>query len=75
MISPASGTGHRGLARLDGANAAPDLLPKHGDAAIRGAQMLQAMDGNRPLPDLGLIVAGLPLARLVGVARRAGRGA
>ena len=29
--------------------------------------MLQAVDGDRPLTDLGLVVAGLPLARLVGI--------
>ena len=29
--------------------------------------MLQAVDGNGPLTDLGLIVAWLPLARLVGI--------
>src|SRR2546428_11733604 len=52
---------------LDSANTSPELLPEHDDAAIRGPQMLQAVDGNGPLTDLGLIVAGLPLARLVGI--------
>ena len=53
----------------------PDLLPEHGDAAIRGAQVLQGMDGDRPLPDLGFVVAGLPLTRLVGVRWGADQGA
>ena len=35
--------------------------------AIGGPKVLQAMDGNGPLTDLGLVVTGLPLARLVGV--------
>src|SRR3989449_9963749 len=48
------------------ANTPPELLPEHDDAAIRGPQMLQAVHGNGPLTDLGLIVAGLLLARLVG---------
>src|SRR4051812_15896538 len=52
---------------LDRANTPPELLPKHDDTAICGPQVLQAVDGNRPLTDLGLIVAGLPLARLVGI--------
>src|SRR5213593_1771798 len=51
---------------LHRANTPPELLPEHDDAAIRGPQMLQAVDGNGPLTDLGLIVAGLLLARLVG---------
>src|ERR671935_824904 len=46
---------------LDRANTPPELLPKHDDAAICGPQMLQAVDGNGPLTDLGLIVAGLSL--------------
>src|SRR5262245_26012118 len=52
---------------LHSANTPPELLPKHDDTAICGPQVLQAMDGNGPLTDLGLVVAGLPLARLVGV--------
>src|SRR5215813_13960811 len=48
-------------------NTAPELLPEHDDAAIRDPQVLQAVDGNRSLSDLGLIVAGLPLASLVGI--------
>src|SRR5712691_12850156 len=52
---------------LDGANTPPELLPEHNDAAIRGPQVLQAVDGNRPLTDLCLVVAGLALACLIGI--------
>src|SRR5215475_15925425 len=48
-------------------NTTPELLPEHDDAAICGSQVLQTVDGNRPLTDLGLVVAGLPLARFVGI--------
>ena len=65
----------RSLTGLDGANAPPELLPEHDDAAIGGPQVLQAVDGDRPLTDLRLVVAGLPLTGLVGSRRRAGRGA
>src|SRR5712691_2959839 len=54
------------LPGLHRANPPPELLPEHDDAAIRGPQMLQAVDGNGPLTDLGLIVAWLPLACLIG---------
>ena len=57
----------RSLPCLDGANTPPELLPEHNDAAIRRPQVFQAVDSNRPLTDLGLVVAGLPLARLVGI--------
>ena len=60
---------------LDCVNPPPEPLPEHNDAAIRGPQMLQVVDGNGPLTDLSFIVTGLPLARLVGVERVAGRGA
>src|SRR5216683_8048100 len=52
---------------LDRAHTPPELLPEHDDAAICGPQVLQAVDGNGPLTDLGLVVAGLPLARLVSI--------
>src|SRR4030095_7012419 len=52
---------------LNSANTPPELLPKHDDTTICGPQVLQAMDSNGPLTDLGLVVTGLPLARLVGV--------
>src|SRR5262244_3354556 len=52
---------------LDSANTPPELLPEHNDAAICGPQVLQAVDGNGPLTDLGLVVAGLALARLIGI--------
>src|SRR5262245_55226252 len=52
---------------LDCMNPPPEPLPEQNNAAICSPQMLQAVDGNGPLTDLGLIVAGLPLARLVGV--------
>jgi hypothetical protein len=41
-------------------------LPDHDHAAIRRAPVLQAMDGDRSLTDLRLVVAGSPLAVLVG---------
>jgi hypothetical protein len=40
-------------------------LPEHGEPTVRGSQVLQAMDGDRPLTDLSLVVAGLPLTRFV----------
>jgi hypothetical protein len=40
---------------LDGANASPELLPEHSDAALHGPQVLQAVDSNRRLTDLGFI--------------------
>ena len=40
-------------------------LPEHGDSTVRGSQVLQAMDGDRPLTDLSFVVAGLPLTRFV----------
>src|SRR5215475_486990 len=52
---------------LHRANTPPELLPEHDDAAIRGPQVLQAVDGNGSLTDLGLVVTGLPLARFVGI--------
>ena len=45
---------------LNSANTPPELLPKHDDTTIRGPQVLQAMDGNGPLTDLGLVVTGFP---------------
>src|SRR5207248_2329175 len=46
--------------------AAPDLVAEHGDAAIRRAEVLQAVDGDGPLRHLGLVVTGAPLTFLVG---------
>src|SRR5215471_6976975 len=51
------------LPRLYRTNTTSELLPEHDDTAICGPQVLQTMDGNGPLTDLGLVVAGLPLAR------------
>gem|GEM_PF-3908828 len=45
---------------LNGANTPPELLPKHDDTTICGPQVLQAMDSNGPLTDLGLVVTGFP---------------
>src|SRR5262249_13929512 len=52
---------------LDCTNTPPELLPEHDDTAICGPQVLQAVDSNGSLTDLGLVVAGLPLARPVGI--------
>src|SRR6516165_12324818 len=59
----------RRLPGLDRTHPPPELLPEHNDTAIRDSQVLQAMNRNGPLRDLGLIVAGLALARLVGLSR------
>src|SRR5580765_352867 len=60
----------RVLSCLNGANAPPDLLSEHRDPAIRGSQVLQPMDGDRPLSDLRLIVSRAALTRLIGSAFR-----
>src|SRR5262245_50678371 len=52
---------------LDCVNPPPEPVPERNNASIRGPQMLQTVDGNGPLTNLGLIVTRLPLARLVGV--------
>src|SRR5258708_32969982 len=59
------GTGQWGPHRLHGPDAASRLVPEHHDPAIGGADMLQSVDGDWPLRDLCLIVAGLPLSGLV----------
>jgi hypothetical protein len=38
------------MAISNAVNAAAQLLPEHGDAAICGTQMLQGADGYRALP-------------------------
>src|SRR5262249_23069697 len=52
---------------LHGTNTPADLLPKHDDPTIRGTQVLQTMDGDGPLPDLGLVIPGATLTGLVRV--------
>ncbi len=52
---------------LHGPDAPSRLIPEHHDPAIGGADMLQSVDGDWPLRDLCLIVAGLPLTGLVGI--------
>src|SRR5262249_33669980 len=64
-VLPAQAVG--GLSCLDRTNTPPQLLPEHDDAAICGPQMLQAVDSNGSLTDLGLVVARLPLPHLVGI--------
>src|SRR3984893_255750 len=54
-------------AGADGPDAASDLIAEHADAALRRAEVLQAVDRDRPLRDLGLVVAGVPLTFLVGI--------
>ena len=54
------------MAGLRGPDAASRLAPEHHDAAIGGADVLQSVDGDRPLRDLRLVVAGLSLTGLVG---------
>jgi hypothetical protein len=51
---------------FDGPYAASDLVAKHADAAICSAEVLQAVDGDGPLRDLGFIVPGVALACLAG---------
>src|SRR5262245_50348148 len=52
---------------LHGTNTPANLLPKHNDSAIRGTQVLQTMDGDRPLPNLRLIISRATLTGLIGV--------
>src|SRR5689334_6613524 len=52
---------------LDRADAAPDLVAEHRDAAVGGAEMFETMDGDRALRDLGFEIAGMPLAFLIGI--------
>src|SRR5208282_712367 len=54
------------IAFSDGPYAASDLVAERGDAAIGGAEVLQAVDRDRPLRDLGFEVTGVPLTFLVG---------
>src|SRR5262249_50863488 len=65
-----SGDPRRAIGRfpgLHGADALPELVPEHDDPSIRGPEVLEAVDGDRALTDLGLVVAGLPLTRLVSI--------
>ena len=52
---------------LGRADAAPKLLPEHGDPAVRGSKVLQAVNCNWPLADLGLVVAGSPLTGFLAI--------
>src|SRR5215472_15935182 len=52
-----------------GANAASDLVPEHRHAAVSGAQMLQAVNSDRPLRHLCFVVAGMSLTVFVGIHR------
>src|SRR5262249_18685196 len=54
------------VAGLHGTNTPADLLPKHDDPAIRGTQVLQTMDGDRPLPNLRLVISRATLTGLIG---------
>src|SRR5262249_53010852 len=56
-----------GVAGFDGPDAAPDLATEHADPAIRRAEVLQAVDRDRPLRDLRFVVSGAPLTSLVGI--------
>jgi hypothetical protein len=53
-------------------NSTPKLLPEHDDPAVRGRQVLQAVNGDRSLTDLGFVIAGSPLT-LVGIGGELGR--
>src|SRR5262245_26767730 len=55
---------------LHGANAPTDLLSEHDDPAIGGPQMLEGMDGDRPLADLRFVVSRTALTGLVRVGGR-----
>src|SRR5580693_8201314 len=66
MTTPESRHRPVGSRPVHGPDAASRLAPEHPDAAIGGADVLQSVDGDRPLRDLCLIVAGLPLTGLVG---------
>jgi len=59
---------------LDPADAMAKPLPEHDDPAVRRAKVLQAVDGDRSLTDLGLVIAGLPLTRLIGIGGKLARG-
>src|SRR5215510_1676523 len=58
------------LARLDRSDALPQLLAEHDDATIGGPEMLEAVNRDRPLTDLSLVVARSSLAHLVGLRRK-----
>ena len=55
------------LSFLDGPDAPSRLLTEHDDTAIRGAKVLEPVDGHRALPDLRLVVARASLTGLVGI--------
>src|SRR5260370_4940711 len=46
---------------LDRVDTVPKLLPEHDNPAVRGPQVLQAVNSDRPLTDLAFVVAGFPL--------------
>jgi hypothetical protein len=72
MIVSASWHRPSGTARPDRVNSTPKLLPEHDDPAVRGRQVLQAVNGDRSLTDLGFVIAGSPLT-LVGIGGELGR--
>src|SRR5436189_4742647 len=45
----------------DGPDASSDLVAEHAHPTVRGTEVLQAVDGDGPLRDLGLVVAGVSL--------------
>ena len=47
-----------------------ELAAEHRNAAVAGTEMLEVVDGDRPLPDLGLVVTRLALTFFVDVAAR-----
>src|SRR5947199_10724850 len=52
------------FARLHGSNAPADLLSEHDDPPISGTQVLEGVDGHRPLADLRFVVPGAALTGL-----------
>ena len=58
-MSPRSGTDPRGRHRPARRDTAPDLSAEHGYPTIGLARVLEAVDGDRPLRDLRLVIAGV----------------
>src|SRR5262249_7127211 len=52
---------------LASAEPTPKPFPEHGDATVCGPKMLQAVNCDRPLTDLSLVVAGSPLTGLIAI--------
>ena len=46
---------------------ASNLVAKHRDATIRSAKVLQAVDRDRALRHLGLVITGVALGELIGI--------